>query len=423
MTADAVSLAAARGQLADHLEKGIIPFWMSRGLDAEMGGYLTCFDASGRPTGDTDKSIVTQTRMIWGLSAFHRRYPDHPDLRLAARQGVDFFLDHFWDRAHGGWHWRTNRAGRTLDDGKVIYGQSFAIYALAEYTLATGDDRGLDYASRTFDLLQKHAADTLHGGYYENLERDWSVSAPGFAAGDRKSLDIHMHLLEAFTTLATASGLEIHRRKLREVAGVILARMVSPTSGCGRNQFGLDFTPRPAIAIRRTWNADRQAGEAVGEPMDTTSYGHNLELAWLLHRAAEPLGESPSMFHAATRRLAEHALEFGLDREYGGVYRDGPHTGPALVRDKEWWQNSEALVGWLDAYEQFADPRFAEAFLGNWEFDRKFFIHPQLGEWRQLLSRDGAVIVGDLGNPWKACYHSGRSVLECIERLDRLLAR
>jgi mannobiose 2-epimerase len=157
--------------------------------------------------------------------------------------------------------------------------------------------------------------------------------------------------------------------------------------------------------------------------MDTTSYGHNLELAWLLHRAAEPLGESPSMFHAATRRLAEHALEFGLDREYGGVYRDGPHTGPALVRDKEWWQNSEALVGWLDAYEQFADPRFAEAFLGNWEFDRKFFIHPQLGEWRQLLSRDGAVIVGDLGNPWKACYHSGRSVLECIERLDRLLAR
>jgi hypothetical protein len=33
------------------------------------------------------------------------------------------------------------------------------------------------------------------------------------------------------------------------------------------------------------------------------------------------------------------------------------------------------------------------------------------------------VIVGDLGNPWKACYHSGRSVLECIERLDRLLAR
>jgi mannose/cellobiose epimerase-like protein (N-acyl-D-glucosamine 2-epimerase family) len=124
-----------------------------------------------------------------------------------------------------------------------------------------------------------------------------------------------------------------------------------------------------------------------------------------------------------TRRLAEHALQYGLDPEHGGVYRDGPHTGPALVRDKEWWQNSEALVGWLDAYEQFADPRFAAAFLGNWEFDRKFFIHPQLGEWRQLLARDGSVLVGDLGNPWKACYHSGRSVLECVERLDRLLAR
>ena len=55
----------ARLESREHLERGIIPFWLERGIDAERGGYLTCFDESGKPTGETDKSIVTQTRMIW----------------------------------------------------------------------------------------------------------------------------------------------------------------------------------------------------------------------------------------------------------------------------------------------------------------------------------------------------------------------
>jgi len=38
------------------------------------------------------------------------------------------------------------------------------------------------------------------------------------------------------------------------------------------------------------------------------------------------------------------------------------------------------------------------------------------------LTRTGEVIVGDIGNPWKAIYHSGRAVLESIQRLRRLLA-
>ncbi len=412
----------ALNELTEHFERGLIPFWLSHGIDAEYGGYLTCFDADGRPSGDTDKYIVTQTRMIWGLSALTRLYPERLELAAAARQGVDFFSAHFWDPGHGGWCWKTTRAGEALDTGKVVYGQSFAIYALAEYTLATGDPRGLDYACRTFDLLQKYAADTRYGGYYENLEPDWVVSAPGFAAGDRKSLDIHMHLLEAFTTLAAASGEAIHWRKLQEVIDLILAKMVHPVSGCGLNQFARDFTPIPAIAIRRTWNAERATGEVIATPTDTTSYGHNVELAWLLNRAADGLGAPADRYADVTRRLVDHALRYGLDPEHGGVYRDGPHEGPALVRDKEWWQNCEVLVGFLDAYERLGDERYLEAFFSTWAFDRDHMINPVVGEWRQLVTRTGDVIVGDIGNPWKAIYHSGRAVLESIQRLRRLLA-
>jgi len=413
-------LETALSQLTTHLEEGLLPFWMQNGLDKQYGGYLTCFDAEGKPEADTDKYIVTQTRMIWGMSAFARLYPARKELAEAARQGVDFFIDHFWDKAQGGWFWKTARDGTLIDGGKVVYGQSFGIYCLAEYTLATGDPRGLDYASQTFDLLQKYAADTARGGYYENLEPDWQVSAHGFAAGDRKSLDIHMHLMEAFTTLYAASGLEIHKRKLQEVIEIILTRMVHPVSGCGRNQFDLAFNPIPAINIRRTWNAERATGQVIAQPTDTTSYGHNVELAWLLNRAAETLGLEVGHYNEVTRKLVDHSLKYGFDHELGGVYRDGPHEGPALVYDKEWWQNCEVLVGYLDAYEKLGDEKYLDAFLKTWAFDHTSMINHAIGEWRQLLDRNGKVLVGNIGNPWKAIYHSGRSVMESIERLKRL---
>lgn len=406
-------------EIKKHLEEGIIPFWLQNGIDHKHGGYLTCFDQDGRPTGDTDKYIVTQTRMIWGTSVFSRLYPENKALKEAAKQGVDFFLKYFWDTEAGGWYWKVKRDGAVLDYGKVVYGQSFAIYALAEYTLATGDARGLEYAEKTFDLLQKYCTDTTFGGYYENLERNWELSAPGFAAGDRKSLDIHMHLMEAFTVLAQCSGKEIHRRKLQEVIDVILQKMVDKSSGCGLNQFKTDFSPIPAINIRRTWNAERATGEVIETPTDTTSYGHNVELAWLLNRAGEILGRPRNYYRGVTRRLVDHAIENGLDKELGGVYRDGLHAGPALVTDKEWWQNSEVLVGFLDAFEILGDEKYFDAFMITWEFDKKFFINHAIGEWRQLLKKDGTPVCSDIGNPWKAIYHTGRAMLECKERLER----
>jgi mannose/cellobiose epimerase-like protein (N-acyl-D-glucosamine 2-epimerase family) len=45
-------------------------------------------------------------------------------------------------------------------------------------------------------------------------------------------------------------------------------------------------------------------------------------------------------------------------------------------------------------------------------------INEAVGEWRTLLTREGELLVADLGTPWKACYHSGRAVHEAICRID-----
>jgi len=408
-------------EIKDHLENGIIAFWSKNAIDGKYGGYLTCFDEFGNATGDMDKYIVTQTRMIWGMSALYGEYPQRRELLEYARQGVKFFIRYFWDREYGGWFWKVKRNGECPDTGKVVYGQSFAIYALTEYARNANDPEAMEYAEKTFDILQKFCADTCRGGYFENLEADWILSEPGYAGGDKKSLDVHMHLMEAFTILAEYSGKEIHFRKLEEITKLIVDKMISRTSGCGYNQFDVDFNPVPAINIKRTWNAEREAGEIVKELTDTTSYGHNVELAWLLNRAADVMRKPFDYYNDITKRLIDHSITYGLDHELGGVFRDGPHNGDALIKDKEWWQNSEVLVGYLDAFERLKDTRYFNAFYKTWCFDREYFINHDIGEWRQLLSRNGSVISGTIGNSWKAIYHTGRAMLECKRRLERII--
>lgn len=408
-------------EIQEVLQEKIIPFWLERSVDQEYGGYLTSFDQDGNFDGNGAKYIVTQSRMLWGFShlALYAKEDQKKQMEEAARQGFAFIMKHFWDEEHGGFYWYVHRDGSVADASKLTYGESFAIYALSEYAMRYQDASALQYAERTFELLQLYAADTEYGGYYENIERDWTLSPGGAWAGDRKSLDIHMHLMEAFTTLYEASGKEIHRRKLKEVIGLILDHMVNQEKGYGYNQFDIRFRQIPAINIMRTWNAERETNDVIDQPTDTTSYGHNVELSWLMDYAYEILGESDVEL-PLLQKLLDHSLLHGYDYEYGGIYRDGVADQEALVLDKEWWQNFEALTGYLNGYAKYQDEKYWDAFARTWEFDKNKFMNMEVGESRQLLDRTGTSVVANMGNPWKGIYHTGRALAECLKRFERM---
>lgn len=416
------SLAEARQEVLYTLQKKIIPFWLKRSIDQEYGGYLTSFNQEGMWGGNDAKYLVTQSRMLWGFSQLSIFAEDRQkeEMKYAADQGFHFIVRHFWDTKYGGFFWQVHRDGTVADSSKLTYGESFAIYALSEYALRYQNQEALDYAEKTFELLQLYAADTKYGGYYENLEADWSVSQGGAWAGDRKSLDIHMHLMEAFTTLYEATGKEIHRRKLEESIGLILDHMVNTEIGYGYNQFDLQFRKLPAINIMRTWNAERETNKTIDIPTDTTSYGHNVELSWLLDHAYKIMGgeaEDPALL----QKLLDHSLQYGYDYQYGGVYRDGIADKEVLVTDKEWWQNFESLVGYLNGYVKYRDEKYWKAFIMTWEFVKNKFMNMEVGESRQLLDRSGQPIVSNMGNPWKGIYHTGRALGECVKRFHVLM--
>jgi mannose/cellobiose epimerase-like protein (N-acyl-D-glucosamine 2-epimerase family) len=423
-------LTGVRAEIHGHLVEELIPFWLERSIDPAYGGYLTAFDGAGQSVdSQTDKFVVMQTRMVWSFARFSRFLAqDHratADLKAAAHQGVDFLLRHMWDAESGGWFWQCARNGQVIQADKVVYGQSFAIYALAEYTLATGDPRGLEYADRTFDLLQRYSADVAHGGYYEGFTRDWALSAGEYFGGDRKSLNTHMHLMEAFTTLAQASGRAVHARRLQELVDLISKHMVDNESGAGHDWFDLEFHPLPSGEVRTLYRCDdgqlQSQTQPLAPPVFLNSYGHDVELAWLLTEAAEVLGQPRDIYLDVARGLVAHALAHGLDRTYGGFYDEGRHNGPALSRCKGWWQQAEALVGLLDLYEITRQSDYLEAFRLAWDFVNRHMINHAVGEWRALLTEDGQPIQDDLGHPWKCAYHTGRAMVEMLLRLDRLL--
>jgi len=51
-------------------------------------------------------------------------------------------------------------------------------------------------------------------------------------------------------------------------------------------------------------------------------------------------------------------------------------------------------------------------------FDK--MIDHKIGEWRPLLTREGKPIWTHMGHSWKVNYHTIRSMIQCINRLDRL---
>lgn len=416
-------LQRCRQEMHHHLTQELLPFWMERAIDSVDGGFITHFDQYGDDSGEDEKSLIAQTRSIYTYASAHRAGYGEDKLADFARHGVDYLLSRMWDSEHGGFYWMTNRKGDVLNDHKIVYGHSFAIYCLSEYTLATGDPRGVEFAQRTFDLLQKWATDTCYGGYFEMFTRDWTLKGPASAGGDRKTLDAHMHLMEAFTTLYECTRQPIHRRKLLEVIELLITKIMHPVYGTGISQFWANWQVAPQIKFDVIWGWDRFTEDGTKRKAeDNTSYGHNAEFAWLLLHALTVLNMSPETYREQLVKSFSHAVDYGVDWEFGGVFVEGSHSGQVYDREKEFWQQAEVLIGFLDAYRLFGEEKYWLAYVAVHRFVMDKMINYPIGEWWPLMTRQGTPIWTHMSHSWKINYHTVRSVIQSIRRLDGLLA-
>jgi hypothetical protein len=229
-----VHAASEPAQVADEyvprlekiLTQNIEPFWYEKSLDRANGGYIISFDQQGKLKEPVTKMIVTQARQVWLFSRLARAGYEPQKHLEAAELGYRFLKDKMWDPTHGGFYWEVDVTGnQKLKPNKHLYGQSFGLYALSEYYLASGRQEVLDFAVQFFDLLEEKSHDKAHGGYVESFNPDWTPSPAGEnsymgAPAGLKLMNTHLHLLEALTTFYRASELPLARERLLELINI-----------------------------------------------------------------------------------------------------------------------------------------------------------------------------------------------------------
>lgn len=390
------------------LEENILQFWLPRCIDRENGGYIIRWGPKGEPMRPGPKALVTQARTVWLFARAARAgYGDKKQLLDAADHGYKFLTTKMWDSRNGGFAWEVDVSGnKKTRPMKHLYGQSFALYALSEYAMASGRKDVLDFAIKLFELLESKSHDGEFGGYIEFFEEDWSqppAATPSYMSGAPavKLMNTHLHLMEAMTTFYRASKLPLARQRLIELMFIESNTVVRKQIAACTDQYKRDWTPMLEGNLARV------------------SYGHDLENIWLLVDAADAAGVPVAPLMDFFRENFAYSLKYGWDEKNGGFYYWGEFNKPASDRSKSWWVQAEVLVSALTMYKLTGDARYYEVFEKTWEFLDRHQIDRQSGEWWPNVD-DNLRSSGDKAGAWKGGYHNGRAMIESVTLLKAL---
>lgn len=388
------------------LTQNILPFWVRYAFDPASGGLSGVVTNDLRRFDDVPRHVVICARLLWTFAAAVRREA-RPEWLETGRHALALLTGPFWDECHGGVYWSLDADGRVHSDRKQIYAQAFAIYGLAEWYAATGDEQALGRARELFTLVEQHAADAEFGGYLEARNAAWGELAD-LRLSDKdlnapKSMNTLLHLLEAYTTFSRVwpdAGL---RSRLQALLEVMLEHVVTttPYTHC---QLFFDLE----------WESLSHA----------ISYGHDIEASWLLWDAAETLEDAAlqERTRGVALAMATGVLEHGCDTD-GSIFYDGI-PGQVVTTDKHWWPQAEAVVGFLNARALGGGEIFTAAAERAWQFIDDHVIDRKHGEWFAELDRSGRPRPDYPANggsckigPWKCPYHNARACLEVLRRV------
>jgi cellobiose epimerase len=390
-------------KLAERIEQeltgNILPFWMEHTPDPVNGGFYGSLSNDLKVDNDSPRSAILYGRILWTFALAFEKY-DHPEYLGTARRAYEYIKEYFWDAQYGGVYWSVNAEGEPLDSRKHTYAQAFCIYGLSEYHRVTGDAEALELARKIFELLETHAHDSVHGGYVEGRGNDWVSSTDPrlsqFEPMCDKSMNTLLHTMEAYTNLLRVWDEPRLQTRLSELIIIFLDHIIDPQ------------TNHLLLFFNKDWSWDK---------VEPFSYGHDIEVSWLIVEAAEVLGNP-----ALLERAKENALKIAHAVYNEALQPNGilfPESAGHRSRDMVWWVQAEGLVGFYNAYQISDNEQFRTAAEHVWEAIDQKFIDRQHGDWFKTLDSQG-IPYPDLPKmgPWECPYHHSRACFEMIKRLS-----
>ena len=367
---------------------GIAPFWLKHGIDWEHGGVLSCMGEDGTPI-SSDKFMWSQARSVWTFSALYNRIEKRPEFLKAAENSIRFLMAHGRDDQDR-WVYHTSREGKVIEGPTSIYTDSFVVYGFSEYYRAVQDENLLSVARSTFERMRRRIE-----------EPDFHETAPYPLPFGWKNHGVPMMMTEVAGEFAET----LSDSTLESLASAYAARIM--------NHF-----VRPDRKLLLEFLTDKY--EELPPPAGTfVMPGHAIESMWFVLHRARRSGDS-----ALIRRAAEVIrwhLEAGWDKEYGGIFlgMDAEGRKPYLphAEKKLWWPHTEALYALLLAHHLTGEAWCREWYDKVEEWSLSHFPMPEVGEWRQRLSREGLPVSEVIALPVKDPFHLPRAAILSVQLL------
>jgi len=390
-------LSRYQDQVETELES-ILSWWIKYMPDEDGSGFNGEVNNDNTVVQQAAKGLVLNSRILWTFSAAFMHSGKTEYLPMAGR-AFRYLSTYFLDEAYGGMFWSVDAAGNKLMDKKQVYGIAFCIYGLSEYYRAAQIELSLQMAKDLFYLLEKHSLDTTYGGYLEAFTCSWEpiddLRLSDKDDNEKKTMNTHLHVLEAYSNLYKVWKDEQLAKAIVNLLNIFSEKIINPITNQQQLFFTEEWEPRSAVV----------------------SFGHDIEAAWLLHEAAATLGNAATVqqFEKMAIQMADAALA-AIDKD-GGLWYELNTTTNHLNKEKHWWPQAEAMVGFFNAYQITGNLKYLEASQNSWTFIQQYLLNKEFGEWNWGIHADGSIMQKEKAGFWKCPYHNSRACMEISERI------
>lgn len=375
----------------------ILDYWAQNTLDDANGGFIGKIDCDETKNPKAEKGSVMHARILWTFSAAYPITQNSEHLKIAQR-AFEEIRTKFYNPVQKGIYWSINADGTPKETKNQIYALAFAIYGLSEFYKVTKNHDALDLAISLYHSIQEHSFDRYKGGYFEAYTKDWEaiedVRLSDKDANEKKTMNTHLHIAEAFANLYTVWKNEELKKNTTQLLDII-------------DLYFID---------KEKWHLKLFFDENWVEKKDVISYGHDIEASWLLQWCAEVSEDNRliDIFKSYAVKMADATLE-GLDEDGGLWYEYDPQKNQ-LIAEKHWWPQAELWIGFMNAYQLTANKNYLNIVYKNWIFVDEYIIDHKNGEWFWGIDENHKRLNKDKIGIWKCPYHNGRACLEILKR-------
>ena len=379
--------ARYRSDLTDN----IMPFWLTHGLDTVNGGIYTCLDRDGTLM-DSTKSVWFQGRFGFIAAYAYNNIEPNPTWLAASKSCIDFIEQHCFD-ADGHMFFTVTAEGAPVQKRRYVFSECFAIIAMAEYALASGDHT---YADKALALF--HRTRTM-------------LATPGFLPPKTTQKGYSHSITMMFFNVV-----------------VVLKKVIDDPSLTAQLEESLRLIE--CYLLKPEYKTILESVDEEGRLVDTLAGrvinpGHCIETAWFLMEAA-PFFADPDHVRSVGLQVLDWDYAWGWDETYGGIinFRDCKGFPPQDYSQdmKFWWPQCETIIASLYAYKLTGNGRYLDMHRKASEWAYSHFADSEYGEWYGYLHRDGTVAQPAKGNIFKGPFHIPRMMIKGFLLCNEILA-